>query len=275
MPTRIIHFSDTQVVPAGEMNYDIDPQVRLRLCIDAILAHTSDVDACFITGDLTHWGETVAYEVLKEELSRLPFPVRMMMGNHDHRQNFLSVFSDHPSDSKRFIQYSMDMPCGRFVCLDTLDEGKRRGILCSNRLAWLEQELSSSTGSVYLFMHHPPFDVGLPNMDKDKLANCDDFLKVIEPYQNRLRHIFFGHLHRSVSGTWRGIGYSCPSSLVHQTPLELEKATPGYVSPEPPVYQLVDIYDDRVVVHSHHFLHDSPAINSRTCYRYQRSANPE
>ncbi|MRI33006.1 phosphodiesterase [Endozoicomonas sp. OPT23] len=279
MPTRIIHFSDPQIVPAGEMNYDIDPQARLKLCIDAILSHTSDVDACFITGDLTHWGETKAYTVLKQELDRLPFPVYMMMGNHDHRQSFLSVFNDHPVCDQGFIQYALDMPCGRFICLDTLDKGKRGGILCEQRLVWLEGELNSTSEPVYLFMHHPPFDVGLPNMDKDKLANSDEFLKVIKPHKHRIRHIFFGHLHRSVSGSWQGVSYSCPPSPVHQTPLELENAKPGYVSPEPPVYQLVDIHNDsdgdRVVVHSHHFLHDAPAINSRTCYRYQKPAKPE
>ena len=86
---------------------------------------------------------------------------------------------------------------------------------------------------------------------------------------SRFSHIFFGHLHRTVTGTWRGIGYSCPLSPVHQTPFDFVQNKPGYVSPEPPAYHFVDIRDEQVVVHSRLFLHSEPRIDSRNCYRYQ------
>ncbi|AMO58521.1 phosphodiesterase [Endozoicomonas montiporae CL-33] len=269
---RFIHLSDPQLVPAGEMNYDINPQLRIRLCIDAVLSdckHLS-LDFAVITGDLTHWGEVAAYRVLQEELNRLPFPVYLLMGNHDQREAFLTVFPEHPVDDEGFIQYTLDSLAGRMIFLDTLDAGKRGGVLCEKRLQWLENVLASSEGKpVYLFMHHPPFTVGLSAMDDDNLVNAGAFFHVVKPYLNQIRHLFFGHLHRTVTGSWHGISYSCPLSPVHQTAFEFDNKKPAYVSPEPPAYHLVELKPEQVVVHSRLFLHSEPAIDSRSCYRYQ------
>ncbi|UYM13863.1 phosphodiesterase [Endozoicomonas euniceicola] len=270
---RFIHLSDPQLIPAGEMNYDINPQLRIRQCIDAILSDCASLplDFAVITGDLTHWGEEVAYKVLREELSRLPFPVYMLMGNHDHREAFSTVFPEHPTDDNSgFVQYVLDSAAGRMIFLDTLDAGKRSGVLCQQRLQWLERKLADSEGQpVYLFMHHPPFTVGLSVMDDDNLVNSDEFLKIVNPYRTQIRHIFFGHLHRTVTGSWHGISYSCPLSPVHQTAFEFDNKKPAYVSPEPPAYHLVELKPEQVVVHSRLFLHSEPAIDSRSCYRYQ------
>ena len=269
MTFDLIHFSDPQTVPSGYLNFDIDPQLRLRQCIDALIKDCPDSKACFITGDLTHWGEAEAYEVLREELARLPMPVYMMMGNHDNRETFLKVFPGHPADESGFIQYSLSTPAGKMICLDTLDEGKRGGILCQQRLLWLEKELKGEQ-PVYLFMHHPPFDVGLPSMDGDGLANVQEFLECLSPHTTKIRHLFFGHLHRPVSGNWQGFSYSGPNSLVHQTPFDFENRKVSALSPEPPVYHKVMLYPDRVVVHARDFLHSEPRIIRGSCTEYPK-----
>lgn len=269
---RFIHFSDPQLVPSGEINYDIDPQARLRLGLEAVMRDCQklSLDFCVITGDLTHWGERVAYEVLRDELTVLPFPVYLLMGNHDRRDNFSSAFPRHPADASGFVQYVVDNAAGRMIFLDTLDDGKRGGVLCDKRLLWLKQQLDEAAGrSVYLFMHHPPFKVGLSVMDDDNLANSEAFWAIIEPFKAQVQHIFFGHLHRTVTGNWNGIGYSCPLSTVHQTAFVFEDKKPSRVSPEPPAYHLVELKPEQVVVHSRLFLHSEPAIDSRSCYRYQ------
>ena len=273
MALRLIHLSDPQVIPAGEINYDIDPQARINRCINAINKTAPSVSGCMITGDLTHWGQIPEYEVLKEALLNLSCPVFLMMGNHDRREHFQTVFETHPAMAEGFIQYSVKKDGLRLICLDTLDEGKRGGLLCQARLKWLEQELASSSEPVYLFMHHPPFKVGLTSMDKDNLANSDGFWNILNPHRHRIRHLFLGHLHRTVTGSWKGISFSCPPSPVHQTPFEFENESPGFVSPEPAAYHLVELTEETVVVNAHYFLHDSPSIDSRSCRRYQKPAS--
>ncbi|WP_257255557.1 MULTISPECIES: phosphodiesterase [unclassified Endozoicomonas] len=275
MTYRFVHFSDPQLVPAGMLNYDIDPQARLKHCVDTLLQQVPESSACIITGDLTHWGEKEAYKALKEELDRLSFPVYCLMGNHDHRQNFLDVFPNHPRQQEGFIQFTVETELVNLICLDTLDDRKRSGVLCEQRLAWLKHELEAANKPVCLFMHHPPFETGLASMDRDNLVNSEALRSMIQPHKEWIRHLFFGHLHRSVSGHWQGISFSCPPSLVHQTPFNFDNPKPDSVSPEPPVYNLVDIHPDRLVVHTHNFLHDSPTINSRACQRYQKPLDPE
>ncbi len=266
---KIVWFTDPQLIPAGRINYDIDPLARLEACIKRIKSDHPDADACVITGDLTHWGEAEALQLLKDQLATLNMPVYLIPGNHDNRKDIQQIFPELPIMDEGFVQYRIPAHNAHMIFLDTLDSGKRGGILCADRLSWLERQIKQTEGSIYIFMHHPPFPVGIPNMDKDALANADDFWACISPFQDRVKHLFFGHLHRHINGVWNNISFSCLPSLVHQTPLEMHNEKPGYVSPEPPVFGIIQLQNENVLVHSHAFLHDSPQINSRTCQRYQ------
>ncbi len=267
MQYDFIHFSDCQLIPAGKVNFDINPLLRLEQCIDSILKECFDAQACFITGDLTHWGEVKAYRELEKVLARLPMPYFLLMGNHDSRSNFLSVFPEHPKDTNGYIQFCQDTAAGRLICLDTLDAGKRGGYLCQKRLNWLKKQLLTDA-PVYLFMHHPPFKVGLPSMDNDDLQNRDEFFACIEPHKANIRHIFFGHLHRQVSGNWHDISYSCPPSLVHQTPFDFVNDRVSELSLEPPLYHRVFLDDEQVVIHARDFQSDQSMVRVQQATRY-------
>ena len=109
---------------------------------------------------------------------------------------------------------------------------------------------------VYLFIHHPPFALGLPALDSMGLADTGPFERAIAHARN-LRHIFFGHVHRPVSGSWRGIPFSALRSTVHQVPLDFETAAPVPYNHESPAYAVILIDDGRTVVHHHCYLDDS------------------
>ena len=71
-----------------------------------------------ITGDLANWDELQAYEDLKKALIELPCPVRLLVGNHDNRTNFLRVFIEQLSDPNGYVNYIDDF---RGTCLISLD----------------------------------------------------------------------------------------------------------------------------------------------------------
>jgi 3',5'-cyclic AMP phosphodiesterase CpdA len=98
-------------------------------------------------------------------------------------------------------------------------------------------------------MHHPPFPVGIPSLDAISLANPLEFSEIVEEYAN-IRHLFFGHVHRPVSGSWKGVAYSSLFSFVHQCALNFEKDDVISYSLEPPAYAVVDIAQDLVVVNT-------------------------
>lgn len=252
---KLIHLTDTHLVRPGESLYGLDPQARLRACIADINAHHADADLCVITGDLTHWGEDAAYRALRDCLSALLPPLALVIGNHDDRPTLLRHFPATPVDENGFIQQAMDMPAGRFLILDTNQPGTPAGWYCETRQEWLADQLASSDGALFLFMHHPPFDIGLAPLDRIGLRQALAFRDIVEPWAHRIRHLCFGHVHRPVAGSWLGIPISTIRATNHQCWLDFE-AQGGDIagSHEPPAYAVLLIDDERVIVHTHDFL---------------------
>jgi 3',5'-cyclic AMP phosphodiesterase CpdA len=258
---KIIHFTDTHFIPQGETLYGRDPAVALGRCIEDINQHHADAARCVITGDLTHWGETEAFDHLKRHLDQLSVPLRLLVGNHDNRDVFRQWFPDHPSDENGFIQSVEDLPAGRFIYLDTNEPGHHEGWYCEARLKWLEQQLAAAAEKeIYLFMHHPPFDIGIPGLDRISLVQKEAFSQTVGPYRDRIRHLFFGHIHRPLSGSWLGIPMSSLRAMNHQVQLDMtDSSLKGNF--EPPAYGVVLFRDDTIIVHTHDFMDSSPSFD--------------
>ena len=94
---KIIQITDTHLVPPGNLVNGVDPELQLRRTLDDVLARHADADLLVITGDLCNDGDPEAYALLREILSSVPFPIRLMLGNHDRRPAFVDAFPDHPS----------------------------------------------------------------------------------------------------------------------------------------------------------------------------------
>ena len=81
---------------------------------------------------------------------------------------------------------------------------------------------------------------------------------MIAPYRSRIRHLFFGHVHRPIFGSYGKIPFSTLRGTNHQVWFELDaSATDHLASHEPPAYGVVLIDDANLVVHSHDFLDTS------------------
>jgi hypothetical protein len=94
------------------------------------------------------------------------------------------------------------------------------------------------------------------------MHDSEAFHDVIAPHKARIRHLFFGHVHRAIFGNWRGIGFSCMRGLNHQVALDLspeQPVIPGDLAG--PAYGVVLLDDDRVVVHLHDFADRSPRFS--------------
>ncbi len=255
MGFRFVHVTDTHLVPDGQMLYGLDPRQRLRQCFEHISAHHGDANFVVVTGDLTHWGASEAYDILREEASRLPLPIHLMLGNHDNRENFLAAFPETLRDGNGFVQRILDTPAGRCILLDSNEPGVSWGVLCRQRLDWLDQQLKASGDKpILLFCHHPPFPVGLPKMDSISLRNPEGFAEVVLPHCHRIRHFFFGHLHRPICGSWHGIPFSTMRGTNHQVALDFKRADAVPGSHEPPAYAVVLVDEASVVVHFHDYL---------------------
>lgn len=252
---KFIHLTDTHLVTPGAALYGLDPLARLEACVADIAANHSDAEFCIVTGDLAHQGKPDAYAALRRALAPLGMPVHLLLGNHDDRAAFRAAFPEAPVDGNGFVQSVVDVSAGALILIDSNEPGTACGHLCRDRLRWLADCLTD-TGPrpVFLFLHHAPFDVGIPSMDRIRLRDGDILGEILLPHTRRIRHLFFGHLHRPLSGSWRGIPFSTLYGTNHQVALDFIRgdAVPG--SHEPPAYAVVLAEGDRVLVHPHSFL---------------------
>ena len=251
---KFIHITDPHLVEEGRALYGYDPGKRFARCIDSVIAEHADAVCCVITGDLAHIGHPDAYRQLAEQCARLAMPVHLILGNHDSRPNFRARFPQRPTDDNGFIQYETAIGNYRGLFLDTNEAGTHSGVFCERRAQWLAQRLATDNTPVLLFMHHPTFPLGMPVMDRIALVDNKHLLAALRGHEHRIQQLFFGHLHRPISGTWRGISFSTLRGTNHQAALNLADTDDVLGSFEPPQYGVVLIDDDSVIVHLHDFL---------------------
>ena len=257
---KFIHLTDTHVIGEGLL-YGQNPAERLARAVASINSEHGDAEFVIITGDMTHWGDAAAYARFADAIGQLTMPVHLMIGNHDDTPSFIQTFPDIPRDENGFVQTAFQTPFGHFLLLDTKASETHAGAYCEARCTWLARQLEAP-GPVFLFMHHPPFEVGIKAMDAIMMHDAEAFRDVISPHKWRIRHLFFGHVHRAIWGTWRGISYSCMRGLNHQVALDLQSPAEQIRGNfEPPAYGVVLLSDDQVTIHLNDFTSSSENFN--------------
>ncbi len=237
---KIIQITDTHLVPPGETLYGLDPAARLARVVEDVMVHHADADLVAITGDLCNDGDPAAYALLGDTLAPLSMPVRLMLGNHDDRMAFRSAFPDQPVDAGGFVQSVLDTDQGRLLFLDTHHPGTLGGRYCAARRRWLEDTLAAAGAApVTLFLHHPPIDCGLAHFRNIGLHDAEAVLAPLRAHPGGVRHILFGHIHVSLSGTsTEGFSYSSGQSSAHRFAADLGEPAPWWVESHP-AYRIV------------------------------------
>ena len=262
---KLIQVSDLHFVPLGTRLFGLDPRARLEAAIADINRHHGDAELCVFTGDLADQGAPAAYDALRQTLAALQIPYQLTIGNHDDRNAFLHAFPEAPRDEHGFVQSVVSTGAGHIIVLDTNEPGQESGFYCTQHQAWLKERLKAAAGGPdYLFMHHPPLDIGIPSMDSIGLVEKKGFSEAVAGTAD-IRHIFFGHVHRPVSGSWRGIPYSALFSLVHQVTLDFVSERLAFNS-APPAYNVILLDGEDTVVHHHEFLDASRLPPGQACY---------
>lgn len=255
---KILAITDIHMRSGGRSIIGLSPLDQFRKALSHALATHPDAKHVVLMGDLTNSGHPEEFEMVKDAVAGYPIPVTFMLGNHDRRDNFAAIFSDIPMTPTGHLQTRIDLGDDVLLCLDTLDgppypKYHHSGMLCADRLQWLRDQLSSCTDKrVSLFMHHPPHDIGFPGMDCIKLKNGDDLFQITTQHPN-IRHIFAGHVHRTISGHTNGVGFSIFKSTCHQMPMALTSNDPSLSVAEPAAYGIILFNNDSIIAHSEDF----------------------
>ncbi|KCV81696.1 phosphoesterase-like protein [Actibacterium atlanticum] len=262
---KIIHISDIHLTIPGEEMGGLDPHARFARALADVAENHTDADRIVITGDLAHWGEEAAYEALKTALADVSVPVRLMIGNHDDRGAFLSVFNDHPIDANGFVNHAETVAGVRMIYLDSVGHKTHAGHFCAARRAWLEAELAGADRA-RIFMHHNPMRLGLPAEDKIALVPEDraPFETLLRTYGTRIDYIHFGHVHAPIHGRFAGVPFASVPSTGNQSLPDLTETELLKGAPMDPAYFVLMIDGDDTTIHQIPFAWDGPVISTGT-----------
>src|SRR5581483_2799256 len=210
----LAQISDLHVMPKGQLAYGrVATGPMLRDAIAHLNRLDPQPDAVIVTGDLADKGDRSAYAHLREILADLKTPFFVIPGNHDRIDEFRLAFADQSylPTTGPFIQYTIETLPLRLVALDSVVPGRTRGMLCDERLAWLDRMLAARPQTPTLVMlHHAPFVTGLPHVDEVGMDRSEDLERVIQRHP-QVERVVCGHVHRSTQVRFGGtIASSCP-----------------------------------------------------------------
>ena len=262
---KLVHISDIHLTCPGERMGGLDPHRRFAQALDEVRTKHANADRIIITGDLTHWGEPQAYAALKDALFDLPCPVRLLMGNHDDRANFLSAFPDQPRDEHGYVNYAEDLHGTRLIYLDTTAPRTHAGHFGADRIAWLDAQLKGCARA-RLFMHHNVMTLGQPAEDKIALTPADRpaFAALLKRHAAKIDYLHFGHIHAICTGVYYGIPFASVRSTGNQSLPDFTEEELLHGGPLAPSYAIIDAHEDMTVIHDIPFTWDGPVYSSGT-----------
>ena len=249
---KIVWISDTHITESGSVQ-GAACQDRLRQMVGEINRHHSDASACVASGDLTDTGTAGEYRMFRDLTADLAVPLVPMIGNHDDRGTFLSALDLPGVVMPGFAQFRLDLGGVTLLCLDTNLPGQDAGALDQSRLDWLAAQLDAcGDRPTLVFAHHPPGPLGLGPLDTMPLFDHAPLTALLARARQPL-HLCCGHVHRSLTGVFEGVGFTTLRSLVFQTPPPQVNWDwdSFYTPPERPQYAVILIDAGNIIIQMH------------------------
>ncbi|NDJ77085.1 MAG: hypothetical protein GYB65_12590 [Chloroflexi bacterium] len=273
MPPKLtfVHLSDSHIGPAQDFAYhQRRPLDDLERVIAAINAFPSPPDFVIHTGDIVHDQRAESFAFAAETLAALSVPLYAVCGNHDTpalvRQHLaapaLSGFEGNAAanpgrnpvqgtpDLNTRLDYAFEVKGERFLVLDSNSPAvpDPQGQLCVEQIAALRTETESDGPPLTVLIHHPPFRMASPWLDQHMIiTNGDELHAALLPARDRLRGVFFGHLHRSCQIVRDGITYTGGASTTWQYAWQPWDDLPQVDAQYPPGFNLVHYLPGQVV----------------------------
>ncbi|MBL4873401.1 MAG: metallophosphoesterase [Rhodobacteraceae bacterium] len=217
---KLVVMSDIHLLPKGEVKRGLDTAPRFEKAIQSVNELHSDADLCVFAGDITEQSNAGAYALFDEIRAGNELPQRVMLGNHDDRNDYLKHAENPMLDENRFVEGFDDIKGHRILMLDSSEPGRLRGGLCEQKLAWTAERLAEAKAlglKVILLLHHNPCALQMP-VDAYRLAEPEKLLQVLHESGADIIQILAGHCHITSAGSWGG--YPCATIAGNQHNVE-------------------------------------------------------
>ncbi|OGT46433.1 MAG: hypothetical protein A3F17_08615 [Gammaproteobacteria bacterium RIFCSPHIGHO2_12_FULL_41_15] len=205
---KIAQISDSHLLEDQTENiHGINPYQRLSRIINHL--KKNQYDLILFTGDVANNGDEKSYAQVLELTKEVKNKILIIPGNHDDLDRLTKILSQ----SKMFIiwpQESIKVDDWYFVYLDTVVKGENHGYITDDSIRTLTTNLKKAHDlNVCILMHHHPFDIGVPCVDKYKIHNSETIKNVLT---KNVKLVVHGHVHNDYTIVKDIIYTSCPST---------------------------------------------------------------
>jgi Icc protein len=221
---NIVQLSDCHVTgEVGRTYRGSDPRASLEAIIDAVLDWNPDL--VLATGDFSEDASAASYAYLAEQFSRLPMPVLGTPGNHDTAEGLRVCLPRSAVDelltfpSADELSESAGDDAWQLMLLGSAKPGEIGGRFEDRQLDEFEAALGTGQGPVLVALHHQPWPVGSPWIDRYALAAPERFHAILAAHP-RVRLVLWGHVHQAVRlevGEGQ-VGLGAPSTVSNSLP---------------------------------------------------------
>jgi Icc protein len=260
-PVYFVHISDSHFGPTAEYaRHGHRPQPAVERAVEIINNLPTQPDFVIHTGDVVTDPDEASYRRATAVFSQLKMPVYFVTGNHDRSRDihqFMAMGPHQPlSADPDVLSYAFAVKGYRFVVLDARgpDEIDPHGLLSEAQLAVVRAEATAVGPPLTIFMHYPILPLNSIWMDANMLVlNGTALHEALLPARERLRGVFYGHVHQSMQTMKDGILYTVVASLFAQFsawPHDADiREDPDYL----PGFNFVHLLPNQTIVHQHIF----------------------
>ena len=228
---RVVQITDTHLnrIEGGTL-LGLDTDFSLQQVLQRVLAERDSIDLVLATGDIADNGSEEAYLRARDYFSRLAAPVLWLPGNHDRAEVMAGVLGQRGE-----LQRTAETGHWQVLMLNSQIPGAVGGRLGAAELQALRsclEDAARRSQHVLVCLHHQPVAMGSAWIDRQMLADSEDFLALLGQF-DCVRGVLWGHVHQQLDRDYNGWQLmATPSSCVQFAPgsdaFKADDAPPGY-----------------------------------------------
>ncbi len=259
---RFIHITDTHIGSTPHYSlYGKRPLDYLNRVVNRINDLPFDVDFVLHTGDCVDDAKPESYGLFKEAISKLRFPIKFVVGNHDHVDHLQTIVMGEKSPLEK-LDYAFEIKGIKWVVLDTRGPSDPGGQVTPKQLDWLKSQCTPDGPPMVIAMHHMPIKLDTPWLDESPpgwsgrymfISNAEEIVSVLKPAAARIRGVFTGHVHGSYLSQTAGILFCAGQSTF--APLSAYPNSNRVANDEEqrPMFNIVSVTDTQVIIRPRSF----------------------
>lgn len=256
---RFVHMSDTHIRADADFdNYGHSPLRNLEAMVQEINNLPFRPDFVLHTGDIVDDRNEASYLQARSVLDKLRYPIYYVVGNHDSAEGLQRVLLRKTSGAEKY-DYHFEVDGITFAVFDSSGPADPAGTLDDAQLQRLHELCQPNGLPLVVALHHQAVHLDSTWLDEGwrhlrmPLDCADEFLAALAPARDRLKGVFFGHVHRSFQVFRNGTLFSSAASAFGQL-----QSWPGQPEPlasphELGSYNVVTITHDETIVRQHTF----------------------